>query len=99
MGLWKAIRRGWDAFKSKISYFVGNERRVIFSKDIWYEDIPLRTSFPSLFTMPSQRMLGFVMLRSRLIVGVFETLISSGISKTWNLIVLKLFFCVCKVNQ
>ena len=30
IGLWKAIRKGWEAFKSKISYVLGNGIRVRF---------------------------------------------------------------------
>ena len=55
VGLWKAIRKGWDAFKSKISYVLGNKRRVKFWKDIWCGDTPLRTSFPSLFAIATSK--------------------------------------------
>ena len=41
VGLWKAIRKEWDAFKSKISYVLGNGRRLRFWKDIWRGDTPL----------------------------------------------------------
>ena len=50
IGLWKAIRRGWDAFKSKISYDLGHGRRVRFWKDIWCGDTPLRTSLFAIAT-------------------------------------------------
>ena len=33
VGLWKAIRKGWGAFKSKICFIKGNGRRVKFWKD------------------------------------------------------------------
>ena len=46
------VREGHD-FRSKISYVVGNGRRIRFWKDIWCGGIPLRTSFPSLFTILS----------------------------------------------
>ena len=55
IGLWKAIRKGWEAFKSKISYVWGNKRRVKFWKDIWCGDTPLRTSFPSLFAIATSK--------------------------------------------
>ena len=40
VGLWKAIKRGWGAFKSKISFVMGNGRRVRFWKDIWFKNTP-----------------------------------------------------------
>ena len=60
VGLWKAIRKGWDAFKSKISYDLGNGKRVRFWKDIrcediWCGDTRLSTSFPSLFTIVTSK--------------------------------------------
>ena len=42
VGLWKAIRRDWDVFISKISSVVG----IRFWKDIWCGNTPLRTFFP-----------------------------------------------------
>ena len=55
MGLWKAIRKGWDAFKSKISYDLGHGRRVRFWKDIWCGDTLLSISFPSLFAIATSK--------------------------------------------
>ncbi|RVW44482.1 Serine/threonine-protein kinase ATG1c [Vitis vinifera] len=55
VGLWKAIRKGWDAFKSKISYDLGNGRRIRFWKHIWCGDTPLRTSLPSLFIIATSK--------------------------------------------
>ena len=51
VGLWKAIRRGWDVLGDNLVYSVGNGRRVRFWKDKWYGDYPLCTSFPSLFAI------------------------------------------------
>ena len=51
VGLWKAIRRGWDALGDNLVYSVGNGRRVRFWKDKWCGDDPLCTSFPSLFAI------------------------------------------------
>ena len=50
VGLWKAIRRGWDVIGDNLVYSVGN-RRVKFWKDKWYGDDTLCTSFPSLFVI------------------------------------------------
>ncbi|RVW20626.1 Transposon TX1 uncharacterized 149 kDa protein [Vitis vinifera] len=51
VGLWKAIRRGWDALGDNLAYSVGNGRRVRFWKDKWCGDDQLCTSFPSLFAI------------------------------------------------
>ena len=51
VGLWKAIRRGWDVIGDNLVYSVGNSRRVKFWKDKWYGDDTLCTSFPSLFVI------------------------------------------------
>ena len=51
VGLWKAIRRGWDVLGDNLVYSVGNSRRVSFWKDKWCGDDPLCTSFPSLFAI------------------------------------------------
>ncbi|RVW86697.1 hypothetical protein CK203_039843 [Vitis vinifera] len=41
--------------KCKISYVVGNGRRIRFWRDIWCGDTPLRTSFPSLFAIATSK--------------------------------------------
>ena len=51
VGLWKAIRRGWDVLGDNLVYSVGNGKRVRFWKDKWCGDDPLCTSFPSLFAI------------------------------------------------
>ena len=51
VGLWKAIRRGWEALGNNLVYSVGNGRRVRFWKDKWCGDDQLCTSFPSLFAI------------------------------------------------
>ena len=51
VGLWIAIRRGWDVLGDNLVYSVGNGRRVRFWKDKWCGDDPLCTSFPSLFAI------------------------------------------------
>ena len=36
---------------TRISFFVGNGRRMRFWRDRWYGDSPLSVSFPSLFAL------------------------------------------------
>ena len=50
VGLWKAIRRGWDVIGNNLVYSVKNGRRVRFWKDKCGDDT-LCTSFPSLFAI------------------------------------------------
>ena len=51
VGLWKVIRRAWEALGNNLVYSVGNGRRVRFWKDNWCEDDQLCTSFRSLFAI------------------------------------------------
>ena len=51
MGLWKGIRMDWDFVGSRISFLVGNGRRVRFWRDRWCGDSLLCVSFPSLFAL------------------------------------------------
>lgn len=55
MGAWKAIRNGQDAFKDKTSFKVSSENKMKFWKDKWYRDMPLRDSFPNLFSIASSK--------------------------------------------
>ena len=50
-GLWKAIRKDWDLLGSKVTFSVGNGRRVRFWLDKCCGDEPLRSSFLSLFAL------------------------------------------------
>ena len=61
VGLWKAIRRGWDVIGDNLVYSVGNGTRVRFWKDKWCGDDPLCTSFPSLFAISLIRRFGWRM--------------------------------------
>jgi hypothetical protein len=48
-GVWKRIRRGWDAFAAHVRYEIGNGSKVLFWHDMWCGEIPLKTFFPELF--------------------------------------------------
>ena len=47
VGLWKAISKLWETVNSRVSFFVGNKRRVKFWKDKWCGNEPLCVSFLS----------------------------------------------------
>ena len=51
VGLWKTIRKLWDAVSSKLSFSVGNGKGIKFWKDKWCRDELLNVSFPSLFAL------------------------------------------------
>ena len=55
VGLWKAIRNLWKIVNCRISFLVGNERRLKFWKDKWCGDEPLSVSFPSLFALATSK--------------------------------------------
>ncbi|RVW44886.1 hypothetical protein CK203_109627 [Vitis vinifera] len=55
MGLWKGIRMDWELVGTRISFSVGNGRRVRFWRDRWC-GIPLCvSSFPSLFALSIEK--------------------------------------------
>ena len=41
----------WDIVGTRISFLVGNGRRVRFWRDRWCGDSPLSVSFPTLFAL------------------------------------------------
>ncbi|RVX03908.1 putative ribonuclease H protein [Vitis vinifera] len=51
VGLWKAIRRGWEAVGNNLAYAVGNGRRIRFWEDKWCGDDKLCSLFPSLYAI------------------------------------------------
>ena len=55
VGLWKTIRKLWDVISSKLSFSVGNGKRIKFWKDKWCGDEPLNVSFPSLFALSNSK--------------------------------------------
>ena len=55
VGLWKAIRSSWEAFKDKTSFNVDSENKVKFQKDKWCKDMPLKESFLKLYSIASSK--------------------------------------------
>ena len=55
VGLWKVIRRGWEAFKARTGFMVGNGRKTKFWHDVWCKDAPLKDFFPSFFFLASNK--------------------------------------------
>ena len=53
--LWKEIRMDWELVDTRISFSVGNGRRVRFWRDRWCGDSPLCEFFPSLFALPIEK--------------------------------------------
>jgi hypothetical protein len=52
VGVWKCMRRGWDAFLAHhVRYEVGYCSKVLFWHDVWCGDLPLKTLFPESFTI------------------------------------------------
>ena len=51
VGLWKGMRMDWELVGARISFRVGNGRRVRFWRDRWCGDSPLCLLFPSLFVL------------------------------------------------
>jgi len=49
VGVWKGIRRGWDAFATHVRYAVGDGSKVLFWHDVWCGELPLKTLFLELF--------------------------------------------------
>ena len=49
--VWKAIRNGWENFRSHSRFTVGNGIRVKFWKDLWCENQSLEEAFPILFNL------------------------------------------------
>ena len=53
VGVWKAIRNGWEDFKVRACFRVGFGNMVKFYKDRWCRDFSLRDAFPNLFSIAS----------------------------------------------
>ncbi|RVX13749.1 hypothetical protein CK203_010391 [Vitis vinifera] len=69
VGLWKALRGGWEAFKARTIFIVGNRRRTKFWLDVLYEDAPLKDSFPFLFSFASNKKAWVGLLRRLHVLG------------------------------
>ena len=53
VGVWKAIRNGWEDFKDKTMLQVGSRNQVKSWKDSWFGDMSLRDEFPGLYAIAS----------------------------------------------
>ena len=53
VGVWKAIRNGWEDFKDKTMLQVGSRNRVKSWKDSWFGDMSLRDEFSGLYAIAS----------------------------------------------
>ncbi|RVX23503.1 putative ribonuclease H protein [Vitis vinifera] len=51
VGVWKAIRNGWENFRIHSRFIVGDGTRVKFLKDLWCENQSLEDVFPNLFNL------------------------------------------------
>ncbi|KAJ9693622.1 hypothetical protein PVL29_009537 [Vitis rotundifolia] len=60
MGVWKAIRNGWENFRSHSHFIVGDDIRVKFWKDLWCENHSLEEAFPTLFNLSVNKESWFV---------------------------------------
>ena len=55
VGLWKAVRNGWEFFKDKTSLRVSSGNRVKFWNDRWYGETSLRDAFLGLYAITSSK--------------------------------------------
>ncbi|RVW89042.1 hypothetical protein CK203_029384 [Vitis vinifera] len=51
VGVWKAIRNGWENIRTHSRFIVGDGTRVKFWKDLWCENQSLEDAFPNLFNL------------------------------------------------
>ena len=51
VGVWKAIKNGWENFRTHSRFIVGDGIRVKFWKDLWCENQSLEDAFPNLFNL------------------------------------------------
>ncbi|RVW67639.1 putative ribonuclease H protein [Vitis vinifera] len=51
VGVWKAIRKGWENFRSHSRFIIGDGTRVKFWKDLWCGNQSLEEAFPILFNL------------------------------------------------
>ncbi|KAL6343049.1 hypothetical protein AAG906_017861 [Vitis piasezkii] len=55
VGIWKAIRNGWENFRSHSCFIIGDGTRVKFWKDLWCGNQALEEAFPILFNLSGLR--------------------------------------------
>ncbi|RVX07383.1 putative ribonuclease H protein [Vitis vinifera] len=51
VGVWKAIRKGWENFRSHSRFIIGDGTKVKFWKDLWCGNQSLKETFPILFNL------------------------------------------------
>ncbi|RVW96497.1 LINE-1 retrotransposable element ORF2 protein [Vitis vinifera] len=51
VGVWKAIRKGWENFRSHSRFIIGDGTRVKFWKDLWRGNQSLEEACPMLFNL------------------------------------------------
>ena len=51
MGVWKAIRNGWENIRTHSCFIIGDGTRVKFWKDLWCGNQSLEYAFPNLFNL------------------------------------------------
>ena len=54
-GLWRSIRKGWEAFSKNIQFEVGVGDRVKLWTDQWYGDSPLKLTYPIVYGIASNK--------------------------------------------
>lgn len=52
---WKAIKKNWEVFKSRICFVVENGRRIKFWLDKWCGDTLQKESFTTLFSITNSK--------------------------------------------
>ena len=55
VGFWKEIRKEGSLLLKNITFFVGDDRRVKFWKEIWCGNNTLCETFPSLFALVNSK--------------------------------------------
>ena len=51
VGVWKAIRNGWENIRTHSRFIIGDGTRVKFWKDLWCGNQALEEAFPILFNL------------------------------------------------
>ncbi|WKA01914.1 hypothetical protein VitviT2T_020163 [Vitis vinifera] len=68
VGVWKAIRKGWENFRSHSRFIIGDGTRVKFWKDLWCGNQSLEEAFPILFNLSVNKE-GWVQKRRELLAA------------------------------
>ncbi|RVW69837.1 putative ribonuclease H protein [Vitis vinifera] len=69
VGVWKAIRNGWESFRSHSRFIVGDDTRVKFWKDLWCETNPWKKLSPPCLTSLSTKIDGLLRLGRKTKLG------------------------------